>query len=421
MEEQSKILSKKNILLVTSSNLLTLLTAVAIGLIMPKFVSFETYAGYRTYTLYMGYVVIFHLGIVNGVALRFGEKSYDALPTDRFRLYTRSLALLELFFQIMMFLAYIGYCSMNGQGIRLTPIVFVIINIFQSNLRHYLSTIDRFSGRFDVDAALNVLYDFAQLITLVILLAKGIDDVTVYLGFITLLNFLLLVMYLFANRQIVVGKITSGSSSLSDVILNVKRGSYVMTGELMGSLILGIDSIFAQLFFDDKSFSQYTFAVYIIVAAYTLMSTVDSLIFPYLKRLDKRNIKKSYSKLKLATFAVSGIMYAAILLARPLIPMLLPNYSESMKYLGILGITVVFRAVIGLACGNFMRAMDMEKEYFRNNIFALVLAVVLDTIVYLAYRNLIYIAEVSVLVYALWFVMNDVTILRSVKKGEISE
>lgn len=407
MTKGDSVIKKNNVLWVVSSNILTLLAAVVIGLILPKFVSYETYAGYRTYTLYIGFASLFHLGLVNGVALKFGDTDYRDLPRGRFRSYIIALIIMQLCVQAILFLCYLAFGTASGRGFYITPILFVIINLLFTNLRHFFSTVDRFSARFSTDSRLLVFYDFLQVLGFAVLIALKTDRWLYYLLYITGINVLIFAAYFAGNRELFFADAKRDVTAPSDLIECIRRGSFVMLGEMIGIGILGADSIFAQLFFDDRHFSEYTFAVYIIVAAYTLMSAADNLVFPYLKRLDDGDMKGSYKKLRLFAILMSAVMLLGILLIRPLIGVFIPAYTGSGPLLMILGGTLIFRALQGLACGNFFRALDMEKEYFFTNVFALVLAVVSDAAAFLIFGDLSAIAVASVVVFAIWFVLSD--------------
>ena len=69
MKTQSTL---KNIFQVMMSNCSTILSGVFIGLLIPKIISVEGYGFYKTFTLYMTYVGIFHLGIADGIVLKYG-------------------------------------------------------------------------------------------------------------------------------------------------------------------------------------------------------------------------------------------------------------------------------------------------------------------------------------------------------------
>ncbi len=407
MSDKNSVIKKNNVLWVVTSNVLTLLTAVVIGLVLPKSVSFETYAGYRTYTLYIGFASLFHLGFVNGVALIYGDTDYADLPKEKFRSFTGTICLMQLMVMVVLFGVYLVSVCLTGRRQLISPILFVIVNLLFTNLRHYFSTIDKFSARFSVDGALLVAYDLLQVLGFLTLIAFGCDDWLIYLLYTTVINAVIFVSYLLGNRRVAIGTSSGRGASGKEITDIIKRGSFVMLGEMIGVGILGADSIFAQLFFDDRQFSEYTFAVYIIVAAFTLMSAADNLVFPYLKRLEGDDMPGSYILFKRFAAVLSAVMLLGILLLRPFVKMFIPAYEGSIPILMILGGTLVFRALQGLACGNFFRALDMEREYFFNNIAALFLAVIADAAAYLLFGDLRAIAFASVLVYILWFAASD--------------
>ena len=397
---------------VIAGNLFNLMTAVIIGLVMPLCVSVETYAGYRTYTLYISYVSLFHLGLVNGVALRYGQMDYVRLPYGLFRGFTRVLMLMELGFVLVLFAAAtfcIGYSQM-------TPVHFVIVNLFAANLRNYYTTVDRFSGRFRMDAIVLILYDTALLTGLGILMSRRPENVQSVLFFITLLNLALTGCMACLNREITFGR--PAVCSAAELSETIRRGSYVMTGEIIGALVLGIDSIFVQIVFDARHFSEYSFAVYIITAACTALSACDNLIFPALKRLAPDSLRESYRKLLRRAFLGCGVMLIPVFLCAPLIRRFLPVYAGSISILLILSPVLVFRTLSILVCRNILLVLDQEKVFMRNNAAALVLGFFLDLLAVFFQGEMHAIAAVSVLTFAVWFFLNDWSIRSALRRGE---
>ena len=83
MEEGKRF--TKNILIVTISNIIRLVAGMAIGLVIPKFLSIEDYGYYKTYTLYMTYIGLFSLGLIDGIYLKYGGMDYNELDRNKFR------------------------------------------------------------------------------------------------------------------------------------------------------------------------------------------------------------------------------------------------------------------------------------------------------------------------------------------------
>lgn len=405
--KEGNFLKRSDVVWVGASNIMALVTAVIIGLALPRFTSYETYAGYREYTLFIGFSGLLHFGFVNGVALRYGHLNLNELPHETFRVYSRVFALAEL--SLAAILTSVFYAAPGG---CITPLFFVAVNMFLENLRSYFSTITIITGRFRTDALLQFLYRGIQLLGFVILLWKRTDGWQGFLLFITALNAAVLTAYAVSCSVIVIPLSGKINDHRADIIETIRRGIPVLLGEQLSLLILEADSIFARLFFDAKQFSVYSFAVYIIVTAYTIISAANTVIFPYLKRLEEKDLALRYKELKQISLILSLIMWIFLLLCPVVIRRLMPGYEDSIPFLFILSGTLFFRTLQGMACSNTMKALDMEKEYFRCCIISGASAVISDTAAYMIRRDLRPIAVCSVLVFAFWYFLCDHMIRR---------
>ena len=400
--KEGGFIKRSDVIRVGASNIMALVTAVIIGLAIPRFTSYETYAGYREYTLFIGFSGLLHFGFVNGIALRYGGLYLNELPVVTFSVYSRVFALAELILAaILTFFLYIvpGGC--------ITPLFFVGLNLFLENLRAYFSTITIFTGRFRTDAMLQFLYRGVQLFGFLMILWLGSGGWPGFLIFTTVLNTAVLVIYAVCNSALIIPFAGSVLDHGPDMIKTVRRGIPVLLGEQLSLLILEADSIFARLFFDAKQFSVYSFAVYIIVTAYTVISSANTVIFPYLKRQEEKDLAGRYKELKLISLILSLIMWVFLILCPVVIRRLMPGYEDSIPFLYILSGTLLFRTLQGMACSNTMKALDMEKEYFACCVASGAAAVISDTAAYMIWRDLCPIAVCSVMVFAFWYFICD--------------
>ena len=101
-----------------------------------------------------------------------------------------------------------------------------------------------------------------------------------------------------------------------------------------------------------------------------------------------------------------------------MIPLIIPNYTESSGIIAILGVSVIFKGVQEMVCGNFFKVLNIEKDYARVNIFALVLSVVSDIAAFAVFHSPVSVAVASVVTFVMWLLVSD-TILR--KKMNISK
>lgn len=57
----------KNITMVLCSNMINMLVSVAIGFILPKYLTLESYGYYKLFQFYINYAGLLHLGYADGI------------------------------------------------------------------------------------------------------------------------------------------------------------------------------------------------------------------------------------------------------------------------------------------------------------------------------------------------------------------
>ena len=76
---------RRNIGLSIFAQAISLIVSFIMNLILPKYISEYQYAYWHTYLLYVGYVGIFHFGLLDGIMLRYASFDYKELDKPRIR------------------------------------------------------------------------------------------------------------------------------------------------------------------------------------------------------------------------------------------------------------------------------------------------------------------------------------------------
>ena len=79
----------RNMLKVALGQGVSLLSGVAVGLLLPKALGLEDYGFLKIYTLYVAYTALLHLGFADGILLHLAGKEYESLDKTRMRTYTQ--------------------------------------------------------------------------------------------------------------------------------------------------------------------------------------------------------------------------------------------------------------------------------------------------------------------------------------------
>ncbi len=403
----SKIIAKRekiDIFLSILVNFFTLLVSVLVGFYIPKYMSVETFANYRTYCLYAGYVGFFHLGFINGVYLKYGSFDYDELPKRRFRAYTRILFVSQIVFQIIL----IGILFwFKGTTILISPFFFVIIFIFLSNVNIYFLLIDQFTKRFRLDMLIQLLQSVLMGLGFVILLICKVDNYIPFLLVILLENIISLIILCSFNKELIWGGGVDYKGIFKDVGERVANGFFVMLGEFLGIFVVTIDVLIVNLFMSVMDFSIYSFAYSIIAFLFQLSSVIAKFVFPYLKRTSEEKRKDLYDKMKSYVLLYSAIIAGLSLFICYLIPLFIPQYKDSILIIRILGILILFRGIQELVCSNYFKVLDEVKSFTKVYMVALLIALVTDAVAFLMFHSMIAIAVASVCTFAIWFLISD--------------
>lgn len=399
----------KNVLMVVSSNVLTILVSLFTGFILPKELSIEDYAYYRVYLLYIAYAGFFHFGFVNGIYLKYGNLDVNQIPKKIFRTYSYFMVLMQA-------LAAVGLSAILFAGgffmemDKVIAFAFVVINIPLINIKWFYSSINQFTKRFVIDSYVTFLQNILNLAMVLFVILFGWYDYKILLVILTICNLLCMVITMCQNKQILWGR----REPLSKVGISalIKSGFFLMLSEFIGLIILGIDSMFVDNLFSQTDFAMYSFAVSVIAVIYTLITVVSNLVYPYLVRVSAEKYAEYYVLMSDVLVVVAMFSMLAFYVAEFAILKWLGKFTPSIPVIGILFGTIVFRTLITLVCGNYFKVLKMIKEYTENNVFAIVISFVLNVAAYLLFHDYTYIAVASLLSFIIWFVVTDGIFIR---------
>lgn len=384
------------------TNLICLLTTLAIGVLFPKFVTTDTFAYYRTYTLYITYVGLFHFGMINGIYLKYGSYSYDNLPKESFKSYTKILLLMQLLVSLVFLSITLGLMGISHKSI---PIIFVVINIMFININAYFSLINQFTLHFKIDSIIQLLTSILNILVFVgFILSKPTNILPLFCG-ITLSNLIITVIWMIVNRDILDINASINKKALTESKAFIKTGFFVMFSEFTGLIIFSIDSLFVNIFFHTLDFAVYTFAVSVITVLMQIINLGSKLIFPYLKRTSEEVIKKAYQPLSILVIWFCGFIGGGLFVIEFFVKKFLTQYHDSIILMYCLGIVLIFRGPLELVFGNIYKITGLVKEYWKNNIIALAMGMATNAIAMILWGSLLSIAIASVISYWIWFII----------------
>ena len=133
-----------DIVKVSVSNLVKLLSGVFVGFLLPKIIGVTDYGYFKTFTLYVLYVGLFHFGIADGILLKYGGWDYKDLERPAFRFYTAVFSALEAVIGLIICALAITILSGEYRFIFACFGVYLIVH----NVTGYFQSISQATSRF---------------------------------------------------------------------------------------------------------------------------------------------------------------------------------------------------------------------------------------------------------------------------------
>ena len=393
-----------DILKVSSSNLLFLISGILVGFLLPKIIGKIDYGYYKTFTLYAGYVGLLHFGFSDGIYLIYGGKKFEELNKSKFRSIFIFLFILEaliLFFGIVLAVVFL-----TGD----MRFVFICIfgYMFSANLTNYFQIISQITGRFNELSLRTVFQSLLTIVSIFVLwiLNKFFSfkiEYKIYIIIFLTINYILTFWYIFTYKELIIGE--KESNSFKYYLSFIKIGFPLLISNLCSSLILNLDRQFVNLLFDVETYAVYAFAYNMLSLITTAMSAVATVLYPSLKRVDENGLQLIYDKLMKI---ILTLVFLLIIVYFPLcwfVNWFLPSYSESLVIFRIILPGLAVSSPVTIIMHNYYKSSNNEVLYFLKSMCILIISIIANLIAYLIFKTTISISISSIFVMFIWYLI----------------
>lgn len=404
-----------DILSVLVSSGVLLLSGILTNLIVPKIMGVVNYGYYKIFILYGTYIALTHMGIVDGILLKYGGKSLNKYDLILIRSYLRVL----FYFSVAIAIVLIIIALYIFKGYIRWIILFLGMQVIISNLFYYLQYLTQALMRFKTFSFFNILQALLNISsTTVIYILKKIGYLSIlsykiYIPIYLLIYSIILLGYLINLKDLVFGKVKSFFQVNNDIWNLIKIGFPVTVSYQIATLVFNIDNQFISMFFSTVIFGLYSFAYSMVSIVTTILNTLSTVIFPNLNRLNLDNAIKNYSKLIMLLLMLVYLMVMVYYPVEIIVKLFLPEYLESLIYFKIVIPGVGISSCISLIIFNYFKTLKKGHIYFIYGCSILVLAIILNSLIYFATHSAIAIAGMSLVILFSWYLITNSYLVRN--------
>lgn len=388
---------KKGLALIMLANLINLIIGLVNGFVLPKFLSVETYAMIKTYTLYSTYAGIFHLGYLDGMYLKYGGKEMLSVSAKEYGNDFKNIVVFQFVVAILVLI--LGWILAD-----FVLMAFAVV-LFFKNVTSCYQMFFQATGEFKLYSnALNYGTILSFIVSILLIFVFHSDDYKLYIG-AQVLSTIVITIYLgiILNKSLPYFK--GATLSKQAMIENIRSGFVLMIGNFSNNLFTSIDRWFVKILMTTFHFAAYSFAV-----------SIDSLITVFITPLYitlynafcKDHSPERILSIKRLVMIWGFVLISFAFLAKWVVETYLPKYVDSLPILFILSSAQVFYAVIKGVYVNYFKALKKQTQYFWQIVAMLFVAIALSLGLYLIYKSMMSLAVAALLTAVIWLVINEV-------------
>lgn len=388
---------KKGLFQVLVANIISLLISVFTSFFIPKYLSVDSYALYKTYSLYISYAGFFHLGYADGMYLKYGGKKIEDINKKDLADNFKNFLYLIFLMGILVFI----FGNISSDNI-LTAFAFGMVS---SDILDYLRSLYQATGEFGAyGKALNFEKIGVFILTLILLFIVHTDNYLLYI-IVQIFVGAVIAIYLIAHLEHKLHFLKLGKFSAEEYKENISSGFVLMLGNFSSSLFIGLDRWFVKFLMHNLEFALYSFASSLLSLMNVFITPITVTLYNYFcKDIDDLQVRK----LKQLVLAWGLLLIAAEYPVKFVLDVYLKKYIGADQVVFILFSAQAFIAVIQGIFVNLYKAKKKQKEYFFEMLVMLMIGVVTNAGFYMVKKSMVSFAWATLFTYFAWFIICEV-------------
>ena len=384
------------------SQIISTLVSICFTLIIPKVLGVEGYGYWQLIVFYATYLGMFYLGVNDGVYLKNGGKTLTEIDKPSISGISKLFFLIHSVLAVLLVL-FIPHSVDNTDRqfvLTITAIYLPIINI-KGLYGHLLQAVNNTKVY-----SKSLIYDKIVILFAVILgVVFQINNYRFYVVSYLVGGIVAAGYCCYEAREIIKVRGKPFGKLLPDIKDNIKVGTPLMLSSLTAIMITGITRQIIDMRWDIKDFSKISLSLTMMNFVLVFLNQSSLVLFPAIRKIQSKSQIELYAFVNKCLNIVLPIVFIFYVPIGSLLGMWLPNYAESVKFLGILLPICIFDGKMNLINNTYYKVLRMERNLFAINvitfavnlIFSLISAYVFENINFMAYGLLFSIVFRSVL------------------------
>lgn len=368
------VLKNKKLIYSLISQIITLSVSLMMTLGVTNYLSVENFGYWQLFVFYSSYIGLAHLGICDGIYLRYGGKNLTDFNTSKIKglLYIYIISQLIIGGGILLY-GLFSDLEYQRKFILYSLSILLLVTNFQTLLSYMLlstSNIIENSRSIFIEKFLML----SSILVLILINKISFENLIISYSISKLFSLIYLLSFFKQFRKI-------------DYYVNfqyayeiLKLGFVLMLANIVSTLIIGVGRYFIDKKWNIEIFGKISLAISLVYFFLVLLSQISFIIFPFLRNISNENQKLVYLKINTKISSLLKILILFYIPCTFILYKLLPTYKESINYLILLLPICLFDGKMQMIYVPFFKNLLLQKKLLYINIFCLFLSVILTVI-----------------------------------------
>lgn len=388
---------KRGFFQILLANVIGLVISLITNFVMPKWLSMESYAMYKTYALYISYAGFFSLGYNDGMYLKYGGKDMEAI--DKIELSSDFVTYSIMIFLLGLITFFVGIVTANE---ILLPFA---IGIVTYNILGYLKSLYQATGEFGSYSRAQNIEKISIFISLILLVYwVKTDDYNAYIWSQVVIGVLvmLLLVILLQHKVHFIRTFTFRYEIFKE---NIGSGFVLMIGNFTNIIFTGLDRWFVKFLLSSSDFAVYSFAVSIENLINVFITPITIMLYNYFCRIREKN---KVVELKNMVILFGYVLISAAFPICGVVKIYISKYNGAQDIIFILFLSHLYILIILAIYVNLYKARKMQKVYSRQMLLMIGVGIALNFVLFKLFHNCEGIAVATLVTSAIWFCLCEI-------------
>ena len=412
---KTKFLSNLSYAFVTQ--FLAMSISVVINLILPKFIGTKDYSYWQLFIFYSQYIPFFHLGLNDGVYLRYGGTSLEKLNNGR----VKSQLCIGLIYQIgLCILLYLTSYVLVHDSVRVSIILFACVYFIFYTIQNYMGYIFQAANEtawYSKSIMLNRLLFVGMMLGLFVF---GSHTFWPYVTIYIIAQFVTMVYSLLKGKTIINSEFIGVKETFKELKVSISAGSKLMLANIASMLILGSGRQLIDMKWGLLTFGKISFAITLTNFVLTFIQQIGMVMFPMLHQVKEETQKSIFDMCRKGLFLILPVIFICYFPGKMILSVWLPEYEISLKYLALLLPICFFDTKMQMVYNTYLKVFRKEKVLFSINLVALAISFGAGIVGVYVLENLQFVLISMVLAIAVRSIIGEIYLskLMDVKSGK---